>query len=102
MADPFDVGMVILLIGTILNIIEVLENKKTLAGYNPFGSLIIFLANVCFLGGFLYMAFWTSFAIGIIITSYWGVVCYYLFKEGFIEDAKKGLQQKLEISSQIK
>lgn len=72
------IGNLICLIGTLLQIKEVVKNREALRGYSFLGSLLTFMAMIFFLTGFILLSLWTSVFLAIPTLVYWFLVTLYL------------------------
>ena len=76
-SEIFLVANFICAIGTLLQVMAVIKNRKILKGYDFVGSLLTFLAVVLFQIGFYLIGEYLSVALGFITVAYWFLVSVY-------------------------
>ena len=72
-------GTGMLFIASIPQIKTAWKNRETLKDYSFSGSLLIFLANICFNTAFFLMRNYTSILFNITTAVFWGLVTYYSY-----------------------
>lgn len=77
MSEIFLVGNVICAVGTLLQIMAILKNRKVLKGYSFLGSLLTFLAVALFQYGFYLIGEYLSVIFGIITMVFWALATVY-------------------------
>jgi len=74
------IGTGLLFISSIPQIKTAWKNKETLKDYSFIGSLLIFLAQICFNSAFFLMENYTSIAFNLTTMFFWAFVTYYAYQ----------------------